>query len=241
MLSKTRIHLARLLSKNSRFNEAAFQVKRTLAFREQQGNKVPPELSEMAESQWYQNAIANDLCEPLSGLEDDAKTLLSRLGKDSLQYTRGFVDHINETKELSYVAFSVDTGIPVFHKKFPDIASLAPGAIVELGFSEGEEFPDDWRSCDATEIPGLCGIFEGKCTSPEGKEFSFIRSPRGDIFVPPKFIEQCSKASEAHVRCIAAYRSNNKGQTGWRVVRLLDGSSGIEGGRAQGDLSHDDI
>lgn len=150
-VAKVRVHLAQRLALLGRFNEAAQQASLALQYREQHSFKVPEELQQLLASDWYQQALANNSLQPLPQMDAAAHALLQHLNQHSFTYTRGVIDHINSEKALSYAATNADTGFSLSHRKFPNVAELLPGTIVEIGHVEAEGPPLDWRLSEVRE------------------------------------------------------------------------------------------
>lgn len=230
-VAKVRIHLAQLLSLAGRFNEAARQTSLAMQYREQHGYKVPQELQQLLASDWYQQAVANNTLLQLPKMETVAKALLHELDRQSLTYTKGVIDHINTEKALSYVATSADTGFGLPHRKFPQVADVSPGTVVEVGFAEPEGPPLDWRLSEAKALPGLCEMLSGSLERRDGKDFAFIRTTGDDIFVPPALANAFAPDQQYDVSCLAIRRTNKQGKTGWRAVKFIDHEGRSPSGR----------
>jgi len=137
-VAKVRIHLAQRLALVGRFNEAAYQANLALQYREKHAYKVPQELQQLVSSEWYQQALANNSLQPLPKAESSARALLQQLDRQNLTYTRGVIDHVNTEKALSYIATGAATGFGLSHRKFPEVAGLLPGTVLEIGRAESE-------------------------------------------------------------------------------------------------------
>lgn len=221
-VAKVRINLAQRLALVGRFNEAAHQANLALQYREKHAYKVPQELHQLLTSDWYQDALANNSLQPLPKAEPNARALLQELDRKNLTYTRGVIDHINAEKGLSYIATGAVTGFALFHKKFPAVASLLPGTVVEIGCTESDGHPLDWRMSEDQIIPGLFEMFSGTLNRQEGKTFAFIRAGRDDVFVAPEMAETFTPGVEYDVTCQAIRRTNKQGKTGWRAVKFIE-------------------
>ena len=221
-VAKVRIHLAHSLALVGRFNEAAHQASLAIQYREQHGYKVPQELQQLLASDWYQQSVANNSLQPMPSVESAARALLQDLDRQSLTYTPGVIDHINTEKALSYVATGTDSGFGLPHRRFPQIAELAPGTLVEVGRADPDGPPLDWRRSEAKALPGLCETLNGSLERLEGKDFAFIRSTREDIFVPPTLAHAYAPGQVYQVNCLAIRRTNKQGKTGWRAVKFID-------------------
>lgn len=221
-VAKVRIHLAQRLSLAGRFNEAAQQASLALRYREQHGFKVPQDLAQLLASDWYQQAVANNSLQHLPKVEAAANALLKELDRQSLTYTKGVIDHINVEKALGYVATSADTGFGLLHRKFPQLAALLPGTLVEVGRAELEGPPLTWRMSEAHALPGLCETLAGSLERHEGKDFAFIRTAQDDIFVSPALTKAFVPGQQYDVSCLAIRRTNKQGKTGWRAVKFVE-------------------
>ncbi|MFT8232365.1 DUF7017 domain-containing protein [Pseudomonas guariconensis] len=228
-VAKVRIHLAQRLALAGRFNEAAHQANLALQYREQHTYKVPQELHQLLASDWYQQALANNSLQPLPKAESSARALLQQLNRQTLTYTRGVIDHINTEKALSYVATGAATGFGLLHNKFPAVADLLPGTVVEIGRAEPDGHPVDWRLSEDSELAGLCQNFTGNLVRQEGKDFAFVRSAPDDIFVPPMLAKNFGQGQTHKVSCLAIRRTNKQGKTGWRAVKVNNETRGDHG------------
>jgi tetratricopeptide (TPR) repeat protein len=226
-VAKIRIHLAQRLSLVGRYNEAAQQASLALKYREQHNFKVPQGLAQLVASDWYQQAVANNSLQQLPKAEVAARALLRELDQQTLTYTQGVIDHINAEKALSYVATGATTGFGLLHRKFPQVASLAPGTFVEVGCAAGQGALLDCRPSAIETIPGLCETLSGKLERRDGKDFAFIQAKPDDIFVPPSLATQFATDQQFDVTCLAIRRTNNRdGKTGWRAVKIIEYEGG---------------
>jgi hypothetical protein len=221
-VAKVRIRLAQRLALMGRFNEAAQQASLALNYREQHRFKVPQDLVQLLTSDWYQQVVAKNSLQHLPKVEVEAKALLQEIGRQSLTYTKGVIDHINMEKALSYIATSGNTGISLPHRKFPRLADVLPGTLVEVGRSEPDGPPLDWRLSEVKALPGLCETFSGSLERHEGKDFALIRTNHNEIFVPPALAKTFTPGQRYDVSCIAIRRTNKQGMTNWRTVRFYD-------------------
>ncbi|TQK04942.1 hypothetical protein [Herbaspirillum sp. SJZ107] len=221
-VAKVRIHLAQRLSLAERYNEAAQQTQQAAYFREQHGYRIPQELAQLLSSGWYQQAVTNNSMQRLPDVADDARAMLRKLDRQSLTYVQGVIDHINAEKALSYVVTAHDTGFGLSHRKFPKVASLTPGTIVEVGCTEQQGLPADWRLTEIKSLPGLCETLLGSLRRSEGKDFAFIRAVPEDVFVPTELAKTFAPGQQYDVTCLAIKRTNKQGKTGWRAVKIIE-------------------
>lgn len=220
-VAKVRIHLAQRLALTERFNEAAQQAHLASKYREQHGFKVPPDLQQLLASDWYQQTVANGSFQQLPKVEAVARALLQGLDQQNLTFTRGVIDHVNAEKALSYVATGADSGFGLPHRKFPKLAALPPGTVVEIGRAATDGPPLDWRISDVTVLPGLCETLSGTLARHESRDFDFIQTTGEDIFVHPDLAKAFTPGQTYDVICLAIKRTNKQGKTGWRAVKFI--------------------
>jgi tetratricopeptide (TPR) repeat protein len=220
-VAKVRIHLAQRLSLAGRYNEAAQQTQQAIHYREEHGYRIPQELAQLLASDWYQQAVANNSLERLPDVERAARAVLRDLDRQSLIYVQGVIDHINAEKALTYVVTARDAGFGLPHRKFPAVASLPPGTLVEVGRAGPQGLPADWRLSEAESLPGLCETLSGSLERHEGKDFAFVRTAPEDVFVPPELAKEFATGQQYDVTCLAIKRTNKQGKTGWRAVKII--------------------
>ena len=138
-MARIRVRLAELLAAQERFQEAAFQAHLAAAYREKNGFRTPAELSRLLESDWYSREIAADRLKAPPNAASAARKLLMEVDARPVVYSPGVVDHVNEEKALTYVATGVESGFPMPHGRFPELANVEPGTIVELGRTSPDE------------------------------------------------------------------------------------------------------
>ena len=220
-VAKTRIRLARHLAAAGRDGEAARQASLALSYREQAGFKIPEDLTQLLSSDWYRQAQERDGFQNLRDQSEAAQSLLRELGRDSLIYVTGVIDHINEERALSYVATAPDSGIVLPHRQFANAATMVPGTLVDVGCAEHDGRALDWRLSEVSEIPGLCETKSGPLKRPEGKDFAFVETDVERVFVPPPLAKDFAPGEPYEVRCLAIRRANRDGRIGWKAVRFL--------------------
>ena len=220
-VARVRIHLAQRLSLVGRFNEAAQQASLAQKYREKHGYKVPHELQQLLESDWYLQVVASESLQNLSKVEAEAKALLQELDRRNITYTKGVIDHINTERALSYVATTANTGFGLLHRKFPKLAELPAGTLVEVGCAEPEGPPLDWRLSQAKVLPGLCETLSGRLKRNKGKDFAVIRTNEGEIYVPSSLAKAFSPGHQYDVSFLSIKRTDKQGKTGWRVVKFI--------------------
>lgn len=220
-IAKTRIALARRLALEARFDEAAYEAKRALQYREQHAYRVPQELAQLLASDWYQRADVHNTAKSLPDMTSRAKALLQTLDRKTLAYAQGVVDHVNLDKALTYVKTGIDTRCRLKHQRFPDVAALSPGAIVEIGRAQDDGPPLDWRLSDAVSVPDVCETFAGKLERLEGKDFAFITASGTSVYVPPFLAKAFESGHQHDVICVAVKGRDKNERIGWRALRFV--------------------
>ncbi|MGR3460947.1 MAG: DUF7017 domain-containing protein [Roseovarius sp.] len=220
-VARVRIRLAKLLAAQERFAEAAYQAQLAAGYREKHGFRTPTELSRLLKSDWYTREIRADRSKPRPKAASAARKLLAELDARPVVYSLGVVEHINEERALTYVVTGVESGSPMPHGRFPEIAEVAPGTVIEIGRTDPAEKPTDWRRAEAEVIQGFCEDVTGRIDRHEGNSFAFLRNPRGDVFVPPDLAKEVSdgEATERTVR--AVLRKAKNGKVGWKALKFL--------------------
>ncbi|KZY39445.1 hypothetical protein A3731_38755 [Roseovarius sp. HI0049] len=136
-------------------------------------------------------------------------------------YSLGVVEHINEKKALTYVATGVESGSPMPHGRFPEIAEVEPGTIIEIGRTGPTEKPTDWRRAEAEVIPGFCENVTGRIERHEGNSFAFLRNPLGDVFVPPDLAKEIGDGAVEERTVRTVLRKAKNGKVSWKALRFL--------------------
>ena len=221
-VARVRIRLAELLAAQERFDEAAFQAHLAADYREEHSFRTPAELSRLLQSDWYAREISADRLKPPPSAASAARKLLAELDARPVVYSLGVVEHINEAKALTYVATGVESGSPMPHKRFPEIACVEPGTIVEIGRTDPTEKPTDWRRVETEVIPGFCEDVTGRLERHDGNSFAFLRNPRGDVFIPPDLAKEVGGGEVAERTVRAIMRKAKNGKVGWKALRFLE-------------------
>lgn len=180
------------------------------------------ELAQLLASDWCQQAVANNSLQQLPNVEAAADALLRELDRQNLTYTRGVIDNVNTERALSYVATSSNTGFALLHRKFPNLAAVPPGTLVEIGCAVPDGPALDWRPSEVHSLPGLYESLSGTLERQPDKDFAFILSARGDIFVPAALAKTFAPGQKYDVLCQAIRRTNKQGKNGWRVVKFIN-------------------
>lgn len=220
-VAKVRITLAEKLANVQRYEEASFEVSKALQYRESNNFKIPVQLNELKNQPWYKENLTKNTLRPCASVKLEAKELIAELDKDNLTFEKGYIDHVNKERELSYIVTGLDTGLGIYHKKFPDIKKVPVGTVVEVGFLKvGKKRPISWKVSNEQKINNLCDNFSGVLNKIAGKNFAFITSGETNIFVPPDLASSFNEVHDVPVKCFAIRKANREGKIGWRAVKL---------------------
>jgi hypothetical protein len=221
-LARVRIELAELLARESRFAEAAEQISRAFEERERLGFRSPLVLEQLAGSEWYREVRA-DSGPAAAEIEEGADDVLWAHPPPGATVARiGVLDHHNDQKGLSYVAFSANEGKVVPHWRFKAVRDWPLGVAVELLLSEDDSQVVRVRQTDAPVPDGMVQIVEGRYSTCNGQSYGFVHDARNErILVPSEICRGITIADGALVRC-TAIRSLDKrrGVEGWKAATL---------------------
>ncbi|MCF7983066.1 MAG: hypothetical protein K9L70_01560 [Thiohalocapsa sp.] len=234
----TRVHLARLLAKTERYAEAAVQIRAALACRETNDYRIPQDLAALAASDWYRRYadLPNLTREP--DVAQAAHALLFGADACDVVYRLGVVDNQNPEKALAHVIFGLDDGAILIYRSMKEVAKLAVGTCVEVGFVEGETRPATCRLCENRLIPGLRERFEGELSQRPGQAFAFVIADGGErVFVHPSLASELDGLAGQKVSCLAVPGKDKQGRPGWRAVSV-DRPAHADGGQSENDRAH---
>ncbi|WP_298236613.1 tetratricopeptide repeat protein [uncultured Azohydromonas sp.] len=219
----TRVRLADLLAQQQRFDEAAVQVHHSLAFRRDNGFKVPQELLQLAGSGWFRQRpdLARLPLEP--DMAREARQILDNLDERLVVFRPGVVDHQNPQKSLAHVAFGPDEGVVLYYNEHAGADQLAAGQIVEVGQVQGRGRPVCFRPSAVDSIDDFCRRLSGEVSQRDGQSFGFMTTPLGErVFVPPTLMDQLSeKHLHGPVQCVAYMSKDRQGKPGWRALSWI--------------------
>ena len=221
-LARVRIELAELLAHEGRFAEAAEQITRAFEERDRLGFRIPLALEQLAGSDWYREVRA-DSGPGAAEIEEGAEDVLWAHPPPGATVAKvGVLDHHNDQKGLSHVAFSANEGKVLYHRRFKAVRDWPLGVAVELLLSEDDSKVLRARRTDAAVPDGMVQIVEGRYSTCNGQPYGFVRDARNErILVPSEICRGIRIADGAFVRC-TAIRSLDKrrGVESWKAVML---------------------
>lgn len=222
-LAKLRITLAKKLENCERYEEASFQIQKALEYRQNNNFRIPDDLSQLQNSNWYQDIVTNKKARKCQDVKEQAQSLLLSLDKENVSIQYGVIEHHNKEKNIAYIITGVDNGFAVHYNKYQDIKNLPVGAIMEIHFSKfNPKNPLSVKISDKKEIQGLCQLFTGELNKVADKNFAFIKSGNESVFVTPYFAESYQSNITYKVQCKAIKGKNKQGKISWRAVEIAN-------------------
>jgi hypothetical protein len=216
----TRTRLAQLLAAESRFPEAALQVKKAVQTRQDMGYRVPPDLSQLSRSEWYRKFGGTKNLPPEPDVTEEAEAILLGEEAGEIEFRLGVIDNQNLNKELAHVAFSADEGVILLYRRFKNIADEPLGTLVEVGFVGNQRNPLRFRRSETKDISGFYEDFVGELSKRPGQSFAFVTAETGErVFVPPTLFANSGLHEGCMVRCRAILSKDKKrGKLGWKAL-----------------------
>lgn len=221
-IARVRIELAELLAHEGRFAEAAEQITRAFEERERLGYRIPLALQQLAGSDWYREVRA-DSGPTAEEIEERAEDVLWAHPPTGATVAKvGVLDHHNDQKGLSHVAFSANEGKVLLHRRFKAVRDWPLGVPVELLLSKDDSRILRARRTDSPLPSDLAQVVEGNYSIRDGQPYGFVRDARGQtIFVPPEICREIRVADGAVVRCTAIRALDRKrGVESWKAVTV---------------------
>lgn len=210
--------LAKLLTIESRYPEAAVQVMKALELRKKLGsNKISNDLSQMMNTNWYKEHLNTNLPK-----EIDVSNQVSDMiyVEDDLVLKTGVVDNQNQAKKLAHVSFGLDDGVVMKYHQFSKIKNVGTGCVINVFFEEGSRLPIRWKKTREYLIDGLLNEFTGTLEQVTEKDFGFIRISSGEsVFVPPQLMHKMKEKVKTNVTVRAILTiDKSKGKEGWKAL-----------------------
>lgn len=219
----TRARLARLLARAERFDEAAHQVRKARDDRTKAGFRINQELLELLDAAWFKRQENVDAVkEP--NVEGAALEVLCELFPDRFERKTGVLENHNKEKELAYVIFSAQEGMPLPYRFHKGIKKLSPGTLVDVSLTAGDGRPRvvSVEVSRQLELPGFMRHASGDLEIIPGKSFGFVHLPEGGkVFVSPGLLAPSEVQSGTQVKGIIVRSIDKKsGKEGWKMVTI---------------------
>lgn len=167
-----------------------------------------------------ETALQRRVEETLSHMDTPlAKQMLT--SRDRIDIRVGVVDHINLEREVVYIAFSPDSGIPVPFSVMPSLKELPPGEAISCVISSQGERPKLLGYCREPDDnrPEFLREFEGSFVS-HVNGHGRIQTTSGDIHVPSSLAKGLPNMSRVRVLAVRC-RNPRSGNLGWKALRIL--------------------
>lgn len=218
-LVKTRQAFAKLLIERNLYREAKTEIKNIISVRESKGWRIPNEIIQFTESDWYKSseALPNN-----RRLYDDNISKAEELLYRDLPEHIVVVEFINHDKKI--LNFIENKNFHGFfnYDNFIEKANIGDVLKVRLETIGNEGF---YRALTIVKIedsskknvPSLKEV-SGIIRIPEGKSFGFLE----DIFLPPNLIEASKLVDGQSVstKAILSY-NKSKNEWGWKAFQIL--------------------
>lgn len=218
MLVSLRQKMAGILIGRNLFNEAKTEIELLIKARNENGFKIPSEVSNWQTQEWYQQASSNN-----SNLEfykefiPSAESLLFSDITEELVV----VEFVNSDKKiLNFIASESKFG---FFKYDRFIKNVKVGDTLKVRFQGGSN--EGWYNIytaikvnDETFRRQFIKEVSGSIKIPEGKPFGFLE----DVFIHPALVTRMKLTDGLRVNGLALKSYNQeKKQWGWKLIDLL--------------------
>lgn len=221
LLVTIHLRMALLLERLGRDSDAAYYARIALETRQREGWSIPSELYRIQRTDWYQQH-RNAPRPPIPDTKLFAHLFLKGIREEDLEHRYGVIDHHNPEKQITYVLFSPEEGLPIPHQRFKHLKNMQVGDIVEVClYKEGERYQVvAVQLAPITEIEGFVQTIEGVFQQRVGRDFGFIQSVDGlSVFVPQPLAQGLRRGSR--VRTVAHLKHNPKrNKNSWCALRV---------------------
>jgi tetratricopeptide (TPR) repeat protein len=214
------VRLAQLLAQQSRFAEAAWCAKTARDTRESKGWKIPQELQELVDSDWF--AQHKDAPKPRVSTERFAMLFVKGIPEKSVQLKRAVLNHHNTEKGIAYFQWSPREGIAVPYRAFPNVQNAPIGSMaeVEIAPAEGRTVVIACRLVPFEEIPNFARRVRGRLQRRADRNHGFVQTDSGErYFTPPNVVGELPNG--ATVESICVYKHDpRRDEESWVVLHL---------------------
>ncbi len=215
-LVKLRQTFAKILIEKKMYNEAKTEIQRVIQTREKHQWKIPNQISQWTEQDWYKAATAKKDNQDLYSkhLKQAEEILFRDLPEEIV-----VVEFVNENKgKLYFVKDRIKFG---FFKYRGFIEKPKIGDLLKVRFrSEGKDGSYkilSAKKADSNVTSIAIKDFEGTIKVISPQNFGFIE----DIFIEPKIVEE-SKLTNGHTvkgRAILSF-NKKKNEWGWKAIEI---------------------
>jgi len=215
MLVSLRQKMAGLLIEKKLFNEARTEIDFLVKARMEHGFRIPNEVANWQEQEWYKNAIASKSnFDFYKAYVPPAESLLFSDIHEELV----IVEFVNSDKKiLNFIASESKFGFFKYDRFFKDVKVGDTLKVRFQGGSNGGMYQvytavkaqdNDFKSHFMKQVSGVIKI-------PSGKAFGFLE----DVFVHPAIITRMKLSDGAHLEGLSIKSYNQeKRQWGWKLI-----------------------
>ena len=215
-LIKLRQSFAEMLIQKSMFNEAKTEIQKVISTREKHQWKIPNQIMQWAEMEWYKSAISkrdnSDLY--LSHLKQAEEILFQDIPEELI-----VVEFVNQDKQvLNFVINEKKHGF-FSYRGFLNKPTI--GQLYDVRFAGASK--DGFYKLlsieeSKHETSQAIKNFEGKLKLNSEGKFGFV----GDIFVDPNLIAKMNLENDQQIKGKAILSFNKKkNQWGWKILTLM--------------------
>lgn len=217
-LVKTRQHFAKILVNQKFFDEAKTEIAKVVNIREENGWKVPVEITNWQNEKWFAEAkdLGNNDVFYKSRISE-AEVLLFHDVKPVI----GIVEFVNKDKKV--LNFLVNKEIHGFFKYDGLIHNPSIGEALELRLEKRKGEEDVYyfvlTASKTFELPShdIKKDFEGTIRKKDDIDYAFV----GDIFIEPSIIKELDLTQGSQVKGVAILSYNRKKDAwSWKAIEL---------------------
>jgi len=212
-LVKIRQHFAQILIQKQMFNEAKFEINTIISTKEREGYKIPNQVMEWQQSEWYKNSIApkNNV-----SLYNNLKVKAEELLFQDVSKEKAVIEYINTEKNM--ISFLIDKNKKGFFK-YENVKTFSIGDIIDIQFN-GEPKEEFYKVYAVNKSPNLTHdflkIINGKIRIISAG-IGFIE----DVFVDKSFIEKNNIIDGQFISGSAILCYNKKkNEWGWKLIAM---------------------
>ncbi len=215
-LVKLRKTFAEMLIEKKMYNEAKTEIQKVIATREKHEWKLPNQIMQWTEQEWYKSSIAKKDNQDLysSHIKQAEEILFQDIPEEIIA-----VEFVNENKSMLY--FVKDKRKFGFFNYSGNLTKPQIGDLLKVRFN-GDGHDRFYKilsakKADSNVESDAIKDFEGTIKVISPQNFGFIEN----IFVEPKIIEESKLADGQHVKGRAILSFNKKkNEWGWKAIEI---------------------
>lgn len=217
-LINTRQKMAGLLIKNEYYNEAKTEIEKIIATREGNEWKLPAQIQQWTEQDWYQSAAALENNQEFykQHVKEAEELLFADVPEELI-----VVEFVNQNKKI--LNFVKDKETSGFFKYDGFIQSPQIGDLLKVRFN-GEPRDQFYKvlsieKANSDAVSPAVKEFEGRIKILDNLNIGFVE----DVFIEPRIIEdnQLEQGQKISGKAILSY-NKKKEEWGWKAVNVND-------------------